>query len=79
MKGEKQMNNYFTKPLKIYNHQHYTVDKNSCGPELIYRPKRAYNTKEDAEKFMSRFSDSRLNVYQCAVCGKWHIGRKGGV
>ena len=67
------------RPLKIFNHQHYTVDKNACGLDLLYRPKRAYNTKEDAEKFMSRFSDRRLNVYQCSVCGKWHIGRRRGV
>ena len=63
------------RPLKIFNHQHYTLDRYSCGLELQYKPKRAYITKEDAEKFMKRFSDRRLNVYQCAVCGKWHIGR----
>ena len=78
MKGENKMNNIEV-PLKIYNHQHYTVDKDSCGLDLIYKPKIAYDTKESAEKFMSRFSDKRLNVYQCVVCNKWHIGRKKGV
>lgn len=64
-----------TIPLKIWNHQHYTVDKYSCGLEFNYRPKRAYETKEEAEKVLKRFSDSRLNVYLCELCKKWHVGR----
>ena len=68
---------YFNRPMRIYDHQHYTQDRWSCGLEYNYVPKKGYNTREDAERYMKRFSnlDKRLNVYQCAVCGKWHIGR----
>ncbi len=41
------------------------------------RPKVGYDRREDAEaraRLLSKRDGAPMNVYQCAVCAKWHVG-----
>ncbi len=45
------------------------------------RPKVRYPTRQDAlvaAEERSREWGSKLGVYECAFCGGWHMGRRGG-
>jgi len=48
----------------------------------IYKPKKAFNTQDDAIEF-AKFVNSQDHVihkvvpYKCNICKKWHLGRNG--
>lgn len=44
------------------------------------RPKVGYDRREDAAaraRLLSKRDGASMNVYQCSVCGKWHVGHSG--
>ncbi len=53
-------------------HNHWTK-KGGC-----LMPKRAFASKDEAHKFMADngIKDAVYKAYECADCGKWHIGHR---
>ncbi len=60
--------------LKIQNqkqlHEHWT--KKGC----ILKPKKQFNTLEEANNFISENKKKNYHPYICSDCGLWHIGHK---
>jgi len=39
-----------------------------------WKPKKKFNTKEEALEYIKINNIKKYTVYMCNVCGKWHIG-----
>ena len=54
----------------IIKREHYTR-KNG-----LWKPKKKFETKEDADSWIKKYKMYKYSSYLCEVCGHWHIGMK---
>ena len=54
----------------IIKREHYTR-KNG-----LWKPKKKFDTSEDAEAWIKKYKLYGYSSYLCKVCNKWHIGMK---
>jgi len=54
----------------VIKREHYTR-KNGT-----WKPKKKFETKEDADTWIKKYKMYGYSSYQCKVCKKWHIGMK---
>lgn len=50
--------------------EHYTR-KNG-----LWKPKKKFESQEDAESWINKYKMRGYTAYICKVCGGWHIGKK---
>ena len=50
--------------------EHYTR-KNG-----LWKPKKKFESQEDAENWIKKYKMIGYSAYTCPVCGTWHIGKK---
>ena len=41
----------------------------------VWKPKKPFNTEEDATAWIKKYKMCGYSAYICKVCGKWHIGK----
>lgn len=49
--------------------EHYTKK------EGRWKPKKFFNSEQDAEEWIRKYKMSGYVAYKCGVCGGWHIGK----
>jgi hypothetical protein len=54
----------------IVRREHYTRKNGN------WKPKKKFESKEDAENWIKQYKMSGYSAYICKVCGAWHIGKK---
>ena len=42
----------------------------------IWKPKKSFETEQDAVSWIKKYKMIGYSAYICDVCGKWHIGKK---
>lgn len=40
-----------------------------------WKPKKQFDTKEEAESWINKYKMINYIAYQCSICGSWHIGK----
>lgn len=54
----------------IVRREHYTRKNGN------WKPKKKFESKEDAENWIKQYKMYGYTAYICKVCGGWHIGKK---
>lgn len=59
--------------------EHLTIYAYDNNGNALYKPKRGYNTENEALMVCYRYNIQDYTIhkavtYKCSVCGKWHIG-----
>ena len=54
----------------IIKREHYTR-KNG-----LWKPKKKFNSEEDAQDWIKKYKMYGYSAYLCKVCKKWHVGMK---
>jgi len=54
----------------IIKREHYSRKNGS------WKPKKKFETKEEADLWIKKYKMYKYSSYLCKVCKKWHIGMK---
>ena len=54
----------------VIKREHYTRKNGE------WKPKKKFETQEDADAWIKKYKMYKYTSYICKVCGSWHIGMK---
>ena len=57
-------------------HKHTIKREHYTRKNGFWKPKKKFETEEDAECWIKKYKMIGYESYICNVCGKWHIGMK---
>lgn len=64
----------------------YSKPRSDCNKHIVrrwhytrkngkWKPKKQFNSKEDADAWINKYKMAGYNAYVCEECGSWHIGK----
>ena len=56
-------------------HKHTIKREHYTRKNGFWKPKKQFETKEDAESWIKKYKMTGYSAYICKVCGKWHVGK----
>lgn len=56
-------------------HKHITKREHYTRKNGQWKPKKQFETEEDANNWIKKYKMNKYKAYLCNICGKWHIGK----